>query len=47
MIVDYGTFHDARLDNQLATDSLVPDDVQLQTLHDYPRWKQEGALARY
>ncbi|WP_319688469.1 hypothetical protein [Streptomyces europaeiscabiei] len=33
-VVDYGKFHDARLDNQLATDSLVADAVHLQTLQN-------------
>ncbi|MCL6407707.1 extracellular solute-binding protein [Dickeya dadantii] len=47
VIVDYSKFHDARIDNQLATDSLIPDVVQLQTLQDYPRWKKEGALLNY
>lgn len=47
VIVDYSKFHDARVDNQLATGTLVPDVVQLQTLQDYPRWKQEGVLMNY
>ena len=47
VIVDYSKFHDARVDNQLATGTLVPDVVQLQTLQDYPRWKQEGVLLNY
>lgn len=47
VIVDYSKFHDARIDNQLATNTLVPDVVQLQTLQDYPRWKKEGVLLNY
>lgn len=47
VIVDYSKFHDARVDNQLKTGTLVPDVVQLQTLQDYPRWKQEGVLLNY
>ncbi|KHN50660.1 ABC transporter substrate-binding protein [Pectobacterium fontis] len=47
VIVDYSKFHDARIDNQLATKSLVPDVVQLQTLQDFPRWKKEGVLLNY
>jgi ABC-type Fe3+ transport system substrate-binding protein len=47
VIVDYSKFHDARLDNQLTTDTLVPDVVQLQTLQDFPRWKRQGALLSY
>lgn len=47
MVVDYSKYHDVRIDNQLATDTLVPDVVQLQTLQDFTRWKQEGALLPY
>ena len=31
MVVDYSKYHDVRVDNQLATGTLVPDVVQLQT----------------
>ncbi|MFF7048151.1 ABC transporter substrate-binding protein [Streptomyces griseorubiginosus] len=47
IVVDYSKFHDARIDTQLATRTLVPDVVQLQTLQDFPRWKREGALLPY
>ncbi|MER7404766.1 extracellular solute-binding protein [Streptomyces sp. NPDC000070] len=47
IVLDYSKFHDARIDSQLATGSLVPDVVQLQTLQDFPRWKHEGALLPY
>ncbi|WP_416969439.1 ABC transporter substrate-binding protein [Streptomyces sp. 4F14] len=47
MVVDYSKYQDARVDNQLATDTLVPDVVQLQTLQDFPRWKEQGALMEY
>ncbi|MFD6308752.1 ABC transporter substrate-binding protein, partial [Streptomyces sp. NPDC060223] len=47
LIVDYSKFHDARVDNQFATDTLVPDIVQLQTLQDFTRWDDEGRLLRY
>ncbi|QYX76987.1 ABC transporter substrate-binding protein [Streptomyces akebiae] len=47
LIVDYSKYHDVRVDNQFATDTLVPDVVQLQTLHDFTRWKREGRLLRY
>src|SRR5689334_21508174 len=47
MVVDYSKFHNARVDTQLATRTLVPDVVQLQTLQDFPRWKAEGALLPY
>jgi ABC-type Fe3+ transport system substrate-binding protein len=47
MIVDYSKYHDVRVDNQLATNTLVPDLVQLQTLQDFPRWKSMGVLMPY
>ncbi|WP_328320347.1 ABC transporter substrate-binding protein [Kribbella sp. NBC_00382] len=47
MVVDYSKFHDVRVDNQLATGTLVPDVVQLQTVQDFVRWKQQGRLLRY
>jgi ABC-type Fe3+ transport system substrate-binding protein len=47
IIVDYSKYHDVRVDNQLATNSLVPDVVQLQTLQDFPRWKDQGVLLPY
>jgi ABC-type Fe3+ transport system substrate-binding protein len=47
LIVDYSKYHDVRVDNQFATDTLVPDVVQFQTLQDFPRWKQEGRLLHY
>ncbi|MFI9833216.1 ABC transporter substrate-binding protein [Streptomyces sp. NPDC051913] len=47
LIVDYSKYHDVRVDNQFATDTLVPDVVQLQTLQDFDRWKQQGRLLHY
>ncbi|WP_405825843.1 ABC transporter substrate-binding protein [Streptomyces sp. NBC_01390] len=47
LIVDYSKYHDVRVDNQFATDTLVPDVVQFQTLQDFDRWKQQGRLLRY
>uniref|UniRef100_K3W8W1 Uncharacterized protein n=1 Tax=Globisporangium ultimum (strain ATCC 200006 / CBS 805.95 / DAOM BR144) TaxID=431595 RepID=K3W8W1_GLOUD len=47
LIVDYSKYHDVRIDNQLETNSLVPDVVALQTLQDFPRWKNEGKLLHY
>jgi ABC-type Fe3+ transport system substrate-binding protein len=46
-IVDYSKYHDVRVDNQLATGTLVPDVVQLQTLQDFDRWKALGRLMHY
>jgi hypothetical protein len=47
MIVDYSKFHDVRVDNQFATNTLVPDVVQLQTLQNFPRWNQQDRLLKY
>jgi ABC-type Fe3+ transport system substrate-binding protein len=47
IVVDYSKFHDVRVDNQIATGTLLPDVVQLQTLHDFPSWKEEGLLLPY
>ncbi|RLN89107.1 hypothetical protein BBJ28_00006551 [Nothophytophthora sp. Chile5] len=47
MVVDYSKYHDVRIDNQLETDTLVPDVVALQTLQDFTRWAKEGTLLRY
>jgi ABC-type Fe3+ transport system substrate-binding protein len=46
-VVDYSKFHDVRVDNQFATNSLVPDVIQFQTLQNFPRWKREGRLLNY
>ncbi|WYZ33988.1 hypothetical protein EsH8_I_000264 [Colletotrichum jinshuiense] len=45
--VDVSKFHDGNIDRQLATGGLYVDTAILQTLHDYPRWDQEGALLHY
>lgn len=47
VIVDYSKFHEARIDNQIATNTLVPDIIQIQTLQNFPRWKREGVLQPY
>ncbi|OLT03403.1 ABC transporter substrate-binding protein [Pseudonocardia sp. CNS-004] len=47
VVVDYGKFHGVRVDSQVATGTVVPDVVQLPTLHDFPRWKEEGLLLPY
>lgn len=46
-VVDYSKYHDVRVDNQFATNRLVPDVVQMQTLQNFPRWKREGRLLNY
>ncbi|ETK77786.1 hypothetical protein F442_16337 [Phytophthora nicotianae P10297] len=47
VIVDYSKYHDVRIDNQLETDTLVPDVVALQTLQDFPRWAKNADLLSY
>ncbi|RWA13550.1 hypothetical protein EKO27_g1526 [Xylaria grammica] len=45
--VDVSKYHDGNIDRQLATGGVYVDSVILQTLHDYPRWDEEGALLHY
>lgn len=45
--VDLSKYHDGNLDQQLAAKNVYVDSIILQTLHDYPRWKKEGALLNY
>jgi hypothetical protein len=47
VIVDYSIFHGPRIDVQSANNSVIPDVVQLQTVQDFPRWKQQGLLMEY
>jgi ABC-type Fe3+ transport system substrate-binding protein len=46
-VTDLSKYHDARIDNQLATGNLVADVAILQTTHDFDRWKAIGELLRY
>lgn len=45
--VDLSKYHDGNIDRQLVLKSLYVDSAILQTVHDYPRWDQEGALLHY
>jgi ABC-type glycerol-3-phosphate transport system substrate-binding protein len=45
--VDLSKYHDVNLNQQLATNSVYVDSIILQTLNDFPRWKEEGALLSY
>lgn len=47
MVVDYSKFHDVRVDQQIFLNRVVADVVQLQTLQNFPRWKQQGKLLQY
>ena len=45
--VDLSKYLDVDIDEQLARKSLYVDVAMLQTLQDYPRWKEAGALSPY
>ncbi|CZT10694.1 uncharacterized protein RCO7_11640 [Rhynchosporium graminicola] len=45
--VDVSKYHDGSLDQQIATDSVIVDNIVLQTLNDFPGWKIQGALLPY
>ncbi|KAH7030662.1 ABC transporter [Microdochium trichocladiopsis] len=45
--VDLSKYHDAALDEQLANNNVYVDSIILQTVQDYPRWNEEGALLQY
>ena len=47
LTVDLSKYHDGNLNLQLAAKNVFVDSVMLQTLHDFPRWKSQGALMNY
>ncbi|KAF7559922.1 hypothetical protein G7046_g4247 [Stylonectria norvegica] len=49
LTVDLSKYLDGYIDEQLAIDgnAVYVDSIILQTLQDYPRWAQEGALLHY
>ncbi|KAF2970130.1 hypothetical protein GQX73_g3469 [Xylaria multiplex] len=49
LTVDLSKYQDGDIDRQLvnAKNDLYVDSIILQTLHDYPRWDQQGALLHY
>ncbi len=47
IVTDLSKYHDSRIDLQLARGTLECDVAHLQTLHNFERWKNEGALLRY
>lgn len=47
LVTDLSKYHNARIDNQLATGDLVADIAVLQTTQDFDRWKAHGELLRY
>lgn len=47
IITDLSKYHDTRIDQQRARGRLECDVAHLQTMHDFDRWKAEGALEPY
>ncbi|KAE9581960.1 hypothetical protein CGMCC3_g2275 [Colletotrichum fructicola] len=47
LTVDVSKYIDGNIDRQLSQGNVYVDSVILQTLQDYPRWDEEGALLRY
>lgn len=47
LTVDLSKYRDVNIDQQLATNNVYVDTIMLQTLNDFPRWKDEDALLRY
>ncbi|EHK48780.1 uncharacterized protein TrAtP1_009420 [Trichoderma atroviride] len=45
--VDLSKYLDSELDQQLYHNNVFVDSIVLQTLQDFPRWQQEGALLNY
>ncbi|WGD37978.1 ABC transporter substrate-binding protein [Lysinibacter sp. HNR] len=45
--VDLSKFHDVKIDEQLASNTLIPDVAQLQTSHDFDKWKEQGELLEF
>ncbi|WP_448549423.1 ABC transporter substrate-binding protein [Thalassotalea fusca] len=47
ILVDLSKYHNAKVDYALATGGKLPDIIQLQTLHDFDYWKEQGVLLPY
>ncbi|UKZ82818.1 hypothetical protein TrVFT333_010616 [Trichoderma virens FT-333] len=45
--VDLSKYLDGKIDQQLYNNNVFVDSIILQTLQDFPRWQQEGALLNY
>lgn len=45
--INLSKYHDTHFDQQLAANNVYIDSIILQTVHDFPRWKEEGALLHY
>ncbi|KAF7898096.1 hypothetical protein EAF00_004542 [Botryotinia globosa] len=47
LTVDLSKYHDSRIDRAYRANNETVDIAMLQTLNDFPRWKQEGRLLFY
>ncbi|KAH7149817.1 ABC transporter [Dactylonectria estremocensis] len=47
LTIDLSKYHDGGIDQQLADSNVYVDSIILQTVHDYPRWADQGALLHY
>ncbi|KAK2684435.1 hypothetical protein QWA68_016903 [Fusarium oxysporum] len=47
LTMDLSKYIDGAIDQQLADGNVYVDSVILQTLHNYPRWADQGALLNY
>ncbi|KAI3398366.1 hypothetical protein diail_9458 [Diaporthe ilicicola] len=47
LTVDLSKYHDTRVNEQTAANSVYVDSIIIQTLHNFPRWASEDALLEY
>jgi hypothetical protein len=47
LTTDLSKYHNGRFDEQLAANNVYVDSIAFQTVHDFPRWDEQGALLHY
>ncbi|CAA9965045.1 hypothetical protein CFE70_007912 [Pyrenophora teres f. teres 0-1] len=47
LTTDLSKYHSGRFDEQLAAGKVYVDSIAFQTVHDFPRWDNDGALLHY
>jgi hypothetical protein len=47
LTTDLSKYHNGRFDEQLAAGHVYVDSIAFQTVHDFPRWEEQGALLHY
>jgi hypothetical protein len=47
LTTDLSKYHNGRFDEQLAANNVYVDSIAFQTVHDFPRWEEQGALLHY